>query len=164
MKKLLLISFFSLFFLTWCSSIKEINNSSIKEINKPTLSDTRKWLSLNENWNIINCELSLSTYITAKPDNNNKYNKIESNNSRQEYPLKLTFVWLNTKEPIMKWNTDTVPLMKIDNWDTIYLIETTSIGNIAIYTYFPKEKTIIMSKQYNIVGTLYAGQMMGFCE
>lgn len=64
----------------------------------------------------------------------------------------------------MKWNGGTVPLTKIDNWDTIYLIETTTVGNLALYTYFPKEKVIIMSKQYNLMERLYAGQMMGFCN
>ena len=51
----------------------------------------------------------------------------------------------------MKGNLDTVPLVKIDNGETIYLVETSDAGNIDLYTYFPKEKIIIRSTQYNLI-------------
>lgn len=118
----------------------------------------------NQDSSIITCDLFLENTITARADGNWIYNEIETTTNKQESPLTLTFVWLDTEEPQMKWNTDTVILFKIDNGDTIYLIETTAIGNMALYTYFPKEKIMIMSKQYNLVWTLYWWQMMWFCK
>lgn len=118
----------------------------------------------NQDSSIITCDLYLENTITSRSDTNWMYNIIETATNKQKSPLTLTFVWLNTEEPQMKWNIDTVSLLKIDNGDTIYLVETTAIGNMSLYTYFPKEKIMIMSKQYNLLWTLYWWQMMWFCK
>lgn len=158
MKKLGLLCLLATFILAGCGTTDIGTNTT------STLSETRNWLSLNNDSNIINCSLSLYNMITSKPDSNWSYNQITTENAKQESPLQLTFVWLNTNNPVMKWNIDTVPLTKIDNWATIYLLEKNGAGDIALYTYFPKEKIMIMGKQYNLVGNLLWLQMMWFCE
>ncbi len=129
-----------------------------------SISETRQWTLFNKDSNIINCKLSLANVITSEANSNWDYNKIETETSRQKAPLELTIVWLDTKNPVMKGNLDTVPLVKIDNGETIYLVETSDAGNIDLYTYFPKEKIIIRSTQYNLIWTLFWEQMMWFCQ
>jgi hypothetical protein len=63
----------------------------------------------------------------------------------------------------MKGNIDTVELMKIDRGSSIYLLHDSWLG-LVVYTYFPKEKIMIMSKQNNLAWILYWEQMIGFCN
>ncbi len=113
----------------------------------------------NPDQNIIICELSLYTDIRAK-----HLGKIESNISRQDQPLQITFVDMLTDTPVMKWNVDTVDIVKIEAPDVIYLIEQSPVWYIALYTYFPDKRIMLVSKQYDIFWTAYWSQMMWFCR
>ncbi len=140
-----LIVFFT---LSWCEQSKETSITRDKIVNE------------NKSM-IVNCELSLSSTIFS--DHKSEYKKIQSESNIEKSPLKITLIDLDTDQPKMKWNNWESTLKKIDNWDFFYLVEKTAIGNINIFTFFPKENILFLSKAYNLWWPFWL-QMAWFCN
>lgn len=151
MKKIIMVLLIvSIMFLSWCSMLS-----------KKSITRWYSYVLNDESPSIITCELSLSAVVSSVVWSDQ--NTLEAKVTKEDNPMKVTFVWLDTDNPKMKWNVWESELTKIDNWSSVYLIEKTFGGNINIYTFFPKEKILLMSKQYNFWWPFWL-QMVWFCE
>lgn len=97
--------------LVWALFLSGCDSKGSTILSTNSLSETRQWLNLNEDTSIITCNLSISTSIKSEPDSNGNYNKIEEKSIKQESPMQLTFVGIDTNEPIMKWNEMGAPYL-----------------------------------------------------
>lgn len=121
-------------------------------------------VSLDDHWhesvtpysdNLI-CTLKITSVMTFDKDH-------LSAESKNEEPLRLTFVDLDTNSPAMIGNLgDRTPLIKRGNSSRIYLIEETGVGNLNIFTLFRDKNILLMSKQYSLVEP-FGLLMMGDC-
>jgi len=118
------------------------------------------WKPLKKKEVILSCKLSLwSTLIIEKWTTEAK-----SDNWIQNTPLELIFSWINTNKVVLKWNQWETELLKIDNWDVIYLLERTWGWYVNIFSYFTKTWNIIYSKQYSLFGTTFWTQLIWYCN
>ena len=65
----------------------------------------------------------------------------------------VSFGDIYTDSPVLIGNLGGSELIRIETVENhFYMIEKTGVGNIVIWTYFPKYSTMIMSKQYDLFG------------
>jgi hypothetical protein len=109
----------------------------------------------------IDCDLTLGASVFV-PFDVTKEREFEAELLKNE-KLKVTITNLLSNEPMLVANQGSSPLQKISTSDLIYLIETTGVGNLNVWTYFPKGKKLILSKQYNLFRP-YSLLLAGKCE
>lgn len=106
--------------------------------------------------NNIVCSLKLSAVTDFNDDRLSVGANIDKN------PTALTFVDIDTNTPSIIGNLgDREHLAKIENGDTVYLIEETDFGNINIFTLFRDKNIMIMTKQYDFSGIPFGLLMIG---
>lgn len=128
------------------------------DITGNTISIERSWKleSLDKH---TSCSLSLWTTASENP----KENTIEVENGTQKNPINLEFYDLDSESPYLKSNNGNSSLIKIDNKDFIYLIETTNAGNTVIYMLMKDRSVLLMSKQYSSFWA-FGMQMIWYCK
>ena len=156
-RKIRILLFF-LIFLAGCS------NGKIEEKRDTTIVDL-----LNDEKSIISCDLNIWPTITAEEDENWRIDTLSFNgNQKESKPLQIIITDIASEEPKLKGNADEVELIKLPtgNPDTVYMLEETGFWNITLWTFFKKQKILVMSKQYynSLGGYIYATQMAWFCK
>lgn len=149
---------FFLIFLAGCSKGK------LEEKRDTTVVDL-----LNDENSIISCDLNIWPTITAGEDENWRMDTLSFNgNQKESKPLQIIITDIASEEPKLKGNADEVELIKLPtgNPDTVYMLEETGFWNITLWTFFKKQKILVMSKQYynSLGGYIYATQMAWFCK
>lgn len=126
----------------------------------------KKIVGLEKSWsesvmpysNSVVCKLKLSSSWELVEE------KLKIISQAETEPLQLTFIWLNSKSPSMVGNLwDQSPLMKIENWNVIYLIEETGAGNLNVFTLFRDKNILTLTKQYSLLGSPFALLMIWDC-
>lgn len=121
---------------------------------------------LENNWtestvpysNNVVCNLKLSS--AGKLDDG----KIKMFSQKESEPLRLTFSSLNTNNPFIIGNLwDKVSLVRIDNRETLYLLEQTGAGNVNVFTLFRDKNIMTLSKQYSMFWEPFSLLMIGDC-
>jgi hypothetical protein len=137
----------------------QININKDDEVKK--ISPSQYWMeSRNGNPKNVVCDLKVSGVVKFQNEEISIESGIENNST------KLTFIDLNTDNPYMIGNMgDKVDLVKIDDDNgIIYLIENTFYGQINVFSLFKEKNIMIMSKQYELLGSPFGLIMMGDCS
>lgn len=92
--------------------------------------------------NKLDCKLTMSSSASGK------YKSLEFKYETSPEKLEITLSDINSTTPILIGNGGSAKLVKLENPDVIYFIETTDADNLVVYTYFKKTQQILMSKQY----------------
>ena len=162
MKKISLLAFLLIFFLSWCSS-SSTNNCEQEVITEINPNSNSLYLE-DEEKDIIICDLNYWFSAIASKDFDNDTTVIKFDwPSKSNANIQIVITGLLWDNPRLKWNAWETDLVKLDNWDTIYLIETTWAWNLVIWTYYPEMKTLSMTKQYAWF-VAYSSLAMWFCK
>lgn len=139
-------------------SLVKKNNQKNTKTNQVITYPGDYWVGAVEYSDNIVCELKISAVVNFEDEKLKGQTNIDKNTTR------LTFVDINSENPYLIGNLgDKAPLTKIDNGNVVYFFETTSFGNINIFTLFKDKNIMIMSKQYELIGMPFGMVMIGDC-
>lgn len=109
-----------------------------------------------------NCAFNAEMNVTYKDG------KVEYVNNKNDSTINISFVDLDTKNPIMRGNAGQDDLLKVvDNDEVVTMIETSplAVGTLQSFTIFKATGVGIWSKQYNLGSVLPYGMIsMGYCD
>lgn len=145
------------------------NEGKIKETNNTFLSYKRADKSRNlplKQSATCNFERDVSvTYPTN--DDSTKDREIEFTLNKDEQPVSVSFINLDTEEPIMRGNGGQSDLIKvIDTDDVVTVVEKNpvSFGTLQVFSIFKNTGIGIWSKQYDLFGTPFGLISMAYCD
>lgn len=80
------------------------------------------------------------------------YGVWQADTGQETKPIQVTFTKMQSEHPIVVDSAGSTKLNKLDNEETIYLLEKTFLGHLDLWTFWPKTMSVAWKRQFSLLG------------